>query len=365
MKLLYITNGINGSGGLERVLSIKASYLVDHYNYEVTILSLNDNHVNTFYNFSDKIKMLSIPVSGNPLQYINLYRKGLKQIVNQIKPDVISVCDDGLKGFFTPKILGDRIPIIYERHASINLNFKREGSNLVSSIKNRIQYALMKRASIKFKKFIVLTTGNLKEWKGDNVRVIPNPLSFYPDESASLVEKRVIVVGSHGFNKGYDLLLLTWKNVAEKYKDWNLEIYGKIDNNRTYQNQAEALGLKNSITFFNPVKDIQNKYLRSSIMVLPSRSEGFGMVLIEAMACGVPCVSFDCPQGPADIIQNGVDGFLVENGNIDLLGSKIIKLIEEKNLRKQMGAKAKQNVKRYRPEVIVKQWDELFKSLVH
>jgi glycosyltransferase involved in cell wall biosynthesis len=89
------------------------------------------------------------------------------------------------------------------------------------------------------------------------------------------------------------------------------------------------------------------------------------MVLIEAMACGVPCVSFDCPQGPADIIQNGVDGFLVENGNIDLLGSKIIKLIEEKNLRKQMGAKAKQNVKRYRPEVIVKQWDELFKSLVH
>jgi glycosyltransferase involved in cell wall biosynthesis len=365
MKLLYITNGINASGGLERVLSIKASYLADHYDYEVTILSLNDNQLNPFYDFSDKIKMLSIPVTGNPLQYINLYCNGLKQIVNQIKPDVVSVCDDGLKGFFVPKIIRGRIPIIYERHASINLNFKRESSNLVFSIKNIIKYALMKRAAIKFKKFIVLTKGNLKEWKGDNLRVIANPLSFYTDVFASLEEKRVIVVGSHGFNKGYDLLLLAWKNVAEKYQDWNLEIYGKIDNNGTYQNQAEALGLKNSVTFFNPVKDIQNKYLRSSIMILPSRSEGFGMVLIEAMACGVPCVSFDCPQGPADIIQNGVDGFLVENGNTQELASKIIKLIEEKNLRKQMGAKAKQNVKRYLPEVIVKQWDELFKSLVH
>ena len=102
MKLLYITNGINGSGGLERVLSIKASYLVDHYNYEVTILSLNDNQLNPFYTFSDKIQMVSIPVIGNPLQYIKAYKKGIKQIVNQIKPDVISVCDDGLKGYFIP-----------------------------------------------------------------------------------------------------------------------------------------------------------------------------------------------------------------------------------------------------------------------
>jgi glycosyltransferase involved in cell wall biosynthesis len=83
------------------------------------------------------------------------------------------------------------------------------------------------------------------------------------------------------------------------------------------------------------------------------------------MACGVPCVSFNCNYGPSDIIRQGEDGYLVENGNITELASKIIKLIEEKNLRMQMGERAKQNVKRYLPEVIVKQWDELFKSLVH
>ncbi len=365
MKLLYITNGINGSGGLERVLSVKASNLADQYDYNVTILSLNDNHLNPFYKFSDKIKMASISVGGTPFSFTKRYVQGIRRIVADFKPDVISVCDDGLKGFFVPRIIGHKVPTIYERHASVNLNFKKADSNPISAFKNKTQYALMQSLGASFNKFIVLTNGNLKEWKSNNLKVIPNPLSFYPKNSATLNDRTVIAVGSHSYNKGYDLLLLAWKQVVERYGDWHLEIYGKIDQNETYLKQAEHLGLNKSVKFLHPVKDIKEKYLKSSIMVLPSRSEGFGMVLIEAMACGLPCVSFDCPHGPADIIQEGLDGFLVENGNINELASKITILIENENLRKQMGIKAKENAKFYLPEDIVKQWDILFKNLVH
>lgn len=364
MKLLYITNGINGAGGLERVLSIKASYLAEHYGYEVTILSLNNNHLNPFYAFSGKIKMLSIPVKGNPVHYVTSYIKGIKKTVAAVQPDVISVCDDGLKGFFLPALSGKPCPMIYERHASVNLNFNKENTTAISKLKNIFLHQLMRRQATNFDAFVVLTKGNLKEWRSDNVKVIPNPISFYPGQSAMLTVKKIIAVGSHSYNKGYDLLLQTWKKVMDIHPEWQLEIYGKMDVQRTFVRLVEQLQLSDSVTFFEPVQNIQGKYLNAAIMVLPSRSEGFGMVLIEAMACGVPCVSFDCPHGPSDIIADEVDGLLVKNGDTEALAMALITLIENEKLRKTMGAKAKENVKRYLPEIIIKQWDDLFKSLV-
>lgn len=364
MKLLYITNGINGAGGLERVLSIKASYLADHYNYDVTILSLNDNHINPFYQFSDKIKMISIPVIGNPLHYIKTYRKGIMQIVKQIDPDVISVCDDGLKAYFIPKIISRDIPIIYERHVSKEVEMRHHYSFAKKAV-IKTKWKLMEHLAHSFQKYVVLTDGNKNEWKSlHNLKVIPNPLSFYPEETSDLKKKQVICVGKQSYQKGQDLLLDAWAIVNKEHPDWDLAIYGKFEPVLNLEKRASDLNIKKSVFFYKPERDIQTKYLESSIYVMSSRFEGFGMVLIEAMACGVPCISFNCNYGPSDIIQNGIDGYIVENGNVKVLAAQIINLIEDENLRKMMGAKAKQNVKRYLPEVIVKQWDDLFKSLV-
>lgn len=363
MKLLYITNGINGAGGLERVLSIKASYLSEHYGYEVMILTLNEIHPNSFYTFSPKVKLHSIAVAGKPVVYIKAYLKGIKQTVKEFQPDVISVCDDGLKGFFIPTLLKTTIPIIYERHVSKEIEMHHDFP-FWKKLLIKSKWKLMAFLANNFSKFVVLTNGNLNEWQLlKNLAVIPNPLSFYPESSSSLLNKKVIAVGKQCYQKGYDLLLDAWVSVSKKYPDWQLEIYGKKESESNLELLVENLNIQNSVNFYAPDKNIQEKYLEASIYVMSSRYEGFGMVLIEAMACGVPCVSFDCNYGPSDIIEKGVDGIVVSNGNTQELAKGICQLISDDELRNQMGAKAKENVKRYLPSTIVAQWDKLFKEL--
>lgn len=363
MKLLYITNGINGAGGLERVLSIKASVLAEDYGHEVHIVSLNEPIPNPFYEFNSKIIFHNIKVTGNPLRYLKNYLQGIRKKVKQLQPDVISVCDDGLKAFSLPLLLGGQWPIVYERHVSkqieMNVNFP-----IWKKVWIQTKWHLMGILGKHFSKFVVLTNGNTKEWSNvANIMVIPNPTSFYPNESAALTNKKVIAVGKQGYQKGYDRLLQAWQQVQKKHPNWQLEIYGTINPKYKLQELADQLTIGNKVSFFPPEKDIQSKYLDASIYVMASRYEGFGMVLIEAMACSVPCVSFDCPHGPADIIAHNEDGLLVANGDTAALAIAIATLIEDENLRKTMGKNAKQNVQRFLPETILKQWDALFKNL--
>jgi glycosyltransferase involved in cell wall biosynthesis len=312
-----------------------------------------------FYQFNPKIHFHNIQTRKPVLKYIWDYLSGVRRTVKEVKPDIISVCDDGLKGFFIPKFISRKIPIIYERHASIKFNTG-------NSLKGKIQYFLMQKGVKNFRQFVVLSESNIKEWKDSNrVIVISNPLSFYPADSSSLQNRTVIAVGSHSYNKGYDLLLSAWKIVVKKYPDWKLNIYGRFDASKTYINLTEKSGLSDCVRFYAPVANIEAAYKQASIMVLSSRSEGFGNVLIEAMACGLPCVSFDCPSGPRDIITDGKDGFLVENGNIAKLAEKIIFLVENEDKRMEMGRTAKENVKRFLPEHIIIQWVQLFEKVLN
>lgn len=363
MKLLYITNAINGAGGLERVLSIKASYLADILNYEVHIIVLNQKGAPLFYEFSSKIILHDIAVFGNPFQYLQRYIQGIKQVVAKIQPDIISVCDDGLKGFFIPKLLPKKIPIVYERHVSKIIELG-ENPSFLKKIIVYFKFLAMNRLAKNFDRFVVLTIDNIQEWKLNNLVVISNPLTFYPATSAALTNKKVIAVGKQGLQKGYDRLLDSWRIVQDAHPDWELSIYGAFEENKRLLIQAKQLHIENSVHFFEPVKNIEAKFLVSSVFAFSSRFEGFGMVLIEAMACGVPCVSFDCPCGPSSIIENNEDGFLVSNGDTNAFANKLMELIQKDEKRILMGQAAKENVKRYLPETIMPQWDKLFKELI-
>jgi len=365
MKLLYITNRVDGSGGLERVLSIKASFLADKLGYEVHILTLNQPvQEKLFYEFSKKIVFHNIDTRKTSIKYIKDFVFGIKKSVKQISPNIICVCDDGLKGFFIPKIINNSCPIIYERHVSkVVLGAEAKKSRLNNYIRD-LKYRLMDYCAKSFDAFVVLTNENLKEWKGKNLKVISNPLSFYPEKVSSLNSKKVIAVGKHCYQKGYDRLFLSWKSVIEKHPDWVLEIYGQFNKDHDLEALARKLEIENNIKLFKPVKNISEKFLDSSLHVLSSRYEGFGMVIIEAMSCGVPSIAFNCPYGPSDIILNNKNGLLVEEGNINQLSNSLIHLIENNDERKKMGETAKESVKKFLPENILQQWDQLFTSLI-
>lgn len=365
MRLLYVTNQISGAGGLERVLSIKTNYLIEKYNYEIHIITLNQKKESLFYEFNKNVKYYNINARGNLVSYFANYKKGLNTFVKKIKPDVISVCDDGLKGFFVPLVIGKPCPMVYERHASKNIELKHDNVSFKTKVLLSLKFRIMEWGAKRYDRFVVLTNGNKKEWSLPNINVISNPLSFNPKEKARLKNKVVLAVGTQNYQKGYDRLLRIWSKVSEKYPDWTLKIYGKIDEKLELVALTKSLKIEKSTEFHSPVKDVMKQYLDSSIYVMSSRSEGFGMVLIEAMACGVPTVAFDCPGGPKDIIRNGKGGFLVPNNDNKYFVNRIIKLIEDEEFRVNMGLNAIENVGRYLPEKIIIQWDDLFKRITN
>ena len=151
--------------------------------------------------------------------------------------------------------------------------------------------------------------------------------------------------------------------VNQKHPDWVLHVFGDGEQKQLLLQMIKEAGLECAIIVNQPTPMIMEMYLESSIFLLTSRFEGFGMVIIEAMICGLPVVSFDCPWGPADIIRDGEDGFLVEYLNTDEAAQRVCQLIESAMLRKNMGVKARLNVQRYNRDVVMKQWIDLFKSL--
>ncbi len=360
MKILYIIPNINNEGGVARVLSIKANYLEDKFGYEIAILTQNNGNSSTFYEFNKKIEFHDMILKGNIFQFFNSYRKNLNQKIKQINPNIILVCDNGLKAYTIPFISKFKIPIVFECH----------GSRFVEEYKSRdlfsnLKYRFKNLVASKFDKFIALSDESLKEWNVKQARIIPNPLWFETNIVSELRNKKAIIVARHSYEKGLDRVVTIWGKIIEKHPDWQLEIYGKSSENQEIEKLVRNLNLEKKVPLFEPIKNIQEKYLDASLYLMTSRTEGFGMVLIEAMALGLPCIAYDCPVGPRTIINNNENGFLIENGNEGAFIEKINLLIENENLRIEMGKNAKISSEKYNLDLIMKSWNTLFLEIVN
>jgi len=188
-------------------------------------------------------------------------------------------------------------------------------------------------------------------------------LTIFPDTVSLRTTKQVVAVGRYTYEKGFDMLIDCWKIVSEKHPDWILKVYGGGDHT-TYDALVKKLQIEATCKLENSVSDITAKYLESSMFVSSSRFEGFGMAITEAMACGLPIISFACDCGPKEIVTDGVDGYLVQPDNTQELADKICSLIENPTLRNRMGETARVNSARYNLEIIAGKWKELFERLV-
>jgi glycosyltransferase involved in cell wall biosynthesis len=358
LKILYITPRITGEGGLVRVISLKANYFSNIFGHEIHILTQNENH-SLFYEFNNNIGLHNMILKGKGLKLLFSYRKELKKQISIINPDLIIVCD-GLKGFFIPLIFFLKIPIIFEVHGSI-FNVENEvKDNLINKIIQNIEIAFKKFAARKFTKIILLSEESAQEWNLNNSIIIPNSIWFKTVTTSKLDNKRAIAVARHSYEKGLDRLLLIWQKVVIIHPEWILDIYGESQVNLTYQKMAKELNIECNINFHEPVADIIKKYVNASLCLMTSRFEGFGMVLLEAMTCGLPCVAFDCPCGPRSLIFNDENGLLIENHNIDAFSKSVIQLINDNEKLKSMGNNAVFSVQKYNIEDIMIQWNKLF-----
>ena len=380
MKIVYCIPALYWASGMERVLTLKANYFAENMGYEIYIILTDGKDREPFYQLSSKINIIHLNINYDQLYekslwkrtclYLykqQLFKKRLSNCLMRIKPDItISTLRREINFIYSIKDGSLKIGEIHFSRANYR-DFKQE--RIPAFLKSLLKKLWMNQLISKINqldRFVVLSHEDKEEWKEidqSKIEVIYNPVSFYPTHIGTGSSKKIIAVGRYTYQKGFDLLIEAWQIVHKMHPDWELHIYGE-GNRASFQKQVQALNLQNTC-FLHPVSSqIEDKYLESSIFAFSSRYEGFGMVLVEAMACGVPPVSFACPCGPKDIITDGQDGLLVENGNIGMLAEKICYLIENEDIRKQLGDNARESVKRFDIEKIMSEWKDLFEELI-
>ena len=376
-KIVYCTPALYFAGGMERVLTMKANYFAEHFGYDITIILTEGEGKPLFYPLSDKVKVVNLNIGFEELwtcsfikkivtylkkQY--LYKKMLKNELMRIRPDItVSMLRREINFINEIKDGSKKIGEIHINRANFR-NFDAKDDNFIKRLFAKVWMNDLTNKLKRLDRFVVLTEKDKDAWvELDNVCVIPNPLSFVPQNISKLTEKRVIVVGRYCHEKGYDLLLKAWCIVQNSIADWRLEVFGEGDRSQ-YEEMISSLNMdRHRCILHGRSSNIQDEFEKSSLAVCSSKFEGFGLVITEAMSCGLPVVSFDCPWGPRAIIHDGEDGLLVENGNVEKLADAIIWMIQHPEMRSKMATKAIENVQRFSIEKIAEKWRSLFDAL--
>ena len=377
-KIVYCTPALYMAGGVERVLTLKANYFAEHYGYDITIILTEGKNKPFFYPLSDKINVINLDVNFEELWtcsfikkvivYLKkqrLFKKLLTSELMRIRPDMtISLLRREINFLTSIKDGSRKIGELHVNRVNYR-NFEGNESNIIKNLFAKLWMNNLVGHLRKLDKFVVLTEEDKSQWQElSNIEVIPDPLSFHTDTVSPLTSKRVIAVGRYVYQKGFDLLLDAWSIVEKQCRDWELTIYGQGERDPYEQLIDELMINRNRCHLYGPTSDIKQEYLNSSVFVFSSRFEGFGMVLVEAMSCGLPVVSFDCPCGPKDIISNNTDGILVPNGDVEKLADSLLYFINHEEEIQHFSINAKVKSKQYSLDVLSLRWINLFGTLM-
>ena len=359
MRIAYCIHSLNLAGGMERVLSLKASKLAEDYGHDVFIVTASMKGRQPAFPLSPKVKLVDVGVSDRFGPGFFRYGRGLNKVLTRIAPDVtVSLCGNDV--YFVPSCDDGSLKLA-EFHFSHDKFLLKYGNNPYS----RWRTKTLEKALKKFHTLVVLTQADARAWSGilPSVKQIYNPLTFSLSDRSQVSAKRFMAAGRLENQKDYPAMIQAWKKVAERHPDWTLDIFGDGHQKDDIQRLVSSEGLEGEVRLMGRSSDIRSEMLNSSGLLLSSRFEGFPMVLLEASAMGLPMVSFDCHYGPSEIVRTGENGFLVPLGDTDAMAEAICQLIEDVPLRQKLGKGAFESARSFLPERIMNQWDSLFRSL--
>lgn len=366
MRVVYLYPALAIWGGVERILVDKMNYLVRHYVYDVYMITSDQGGHEIPYDLDERVHFIDLNIRFHTrykykllrrlIEYrklSRLYHHKLQEQLLQIRPDVI-VCTTFQNIMPLLRIKGD-IPLVVESH----LNFMHPDSLL-----HKIQMWLNNYWIGKAEAVVTLTNGDAEDWRkvSNCVFVIPNLVNLNDfTKYSDCTSKRVLFVGRFEEQKNIGELFSIWQQVHPKFPDWKMVLYGDGSLWEEYKRAADALNINIEVHKSN--SEIMEVYRNNSILVLASLYEPFGLVIPEAMSCGLPVVSYDSAFGPASIISDGRNGFLVPVHHLQAFAERLCQLMGNEALRKEMGHLAMESSQRFSADKIMPLWKELFEQL--
>lgn len=380
MRIVYCTDSIRYLGGIQRVTVTKANALAEIPGNEVWIVVTDNKGGVITTELSPKVTLIDLEVdyyADDQISKLHVlkgifikrrrHRKLLDRLLADIRPDIVIATGTSEK-YFVPKIAHGAATI---REIHFNTGYRMDHAGKTGSVFDKLSARVADFADYRFgirkyDRLVLLTHEDREDNWSDYGRavVMPNPLTFKAPVAATLDSKEIVATGRLTGLKDFATLLRVVRKVFDRHPDWHLTIYGEGNERPILESLITELRLKNNVTLAGAVTDIPSRLRESSIYAVTSMFEGFHLGLIEAMEAGVPPVSFACKCGPRDIITDGRDGFLVTPGDIDTFAGRICDLIEDKDLRRSMGAAAKLRASDFSIETITGRWMRLFEEII-
>ena len=381
MRILYCIPHLYNSGGMERVLTQKVNWLAAHTPHEITILTTERTPAGTpkcYFPLSEKVQVEELNIDFNAdytkpllskyyahMRRMSAYKRALTKYIRTRK---IELCIS----------LGGK-EIAFLRHLPCRtiaeMHFAKDQRRLLLmanhkgpfwSLLGRVRTWQLVRAVKPLEKLVVLTEADKRAWEESgcrNVTVIPNPCALSDAQFTmhnAQKAKTVLAVGRLHEQKGFDMLLQAWDKV-QSTKDWTLRIVGEGPKRAELEAQMKSLQLQH-IILAGRAENVADEYSEASLFVLSSRYEGLPLALIEAMWCGVPCIAFDCPQGPAELLADG-RGWLVPANDVEKLAEQILYVIAHPDEAQERAAKAQAYAQAtYSEEVIMPRWEKVMNN---
>lgn len=355
----------------------KIRWMVERLGWEVMIVTTDQKGRPPFYPILEGVRMVDLGINysddndKHPLRKIagylrrrRLHKKRLTQLLMRERADVVVSLYPSESSFIPDIPDGSRKVLELHFCKFFRLQYGRHGLlGWIDRRRTRQDEDIVRR----FDRFVVLTHEDRGYWgEMPNITVIPNAALPMGEHRSTGERKRIIAVGRLDHQKGFDRLLQAWKLVQEarRYDGWRLDIFGQGEWRDMLENFIRNNGMETTARVNAPTKDIAAEYADSAMLVMSSHYEGFPMVMIEAMACGLPVVTFDFKCGPKDIIRDGRNGILVPNDDIAALAQGMMRMMDDDDARRRMSDEARKVVDEYSEERVMGMWKELFEDLV-